>query len=317
MRKEGQRVSDDEFIQLFETHGPSGTANVLGIATRNVFVRRAKIEASRGIKIVSPKADNRARDYTPEYPARVPITLTNGIMLVGSDAHYWPGMASPAHRALVRLASELKPNAVVLNGDTVDGASISRHAPNGWERRPTLREELEAVEERTDEIRLAAGSASLLMTVGNHCMRFESRLANQAKEFDGIAGFKLKDHFPHWQFAMSFWVNDDVVIKHRFKGGVHATHNNALAAGKSIITGHLHSLKVSAYTDYNGTRYGVDTGTLADPCGPQFNYDEDNPKNHRSGFAVLTFHKGKLLMPELVRVIDESHAEFRGRVFQV
>lgn len=48
----------------------------------------------------------------------------------------------------------------------------------------------------------------------------------------------------------------------------------------------------------NGRRYGVDTGTLADPDGPQFvDYLEASPTNWASGFAVLTFHGGKLLPP--------------------
>jgi hypothetical protein len=111
---------------------------------------------------------------------------------------------------------------------------------------------------------------------------------------------------------------NDVCIKHRWKGGVHATHNNTLGAGTSIVTGHLHSLKVSAYTDYNGTRYGVDTGTLAEIDGDMFmNYTEDNPKNWRSGFAVLSFHKGKLLPPELVEVIEDGMVAFRGQVYEV
>jgi hypothetical protein len=113
-----------------------------------------------------------------------------------------------------------------------------------------------------------------------------------------------------------------VVVKHRFKGGIHATHNNTLWAGKTIVTGHLHSLKVTPLSDYNGTRWGIDTGTLADPAsntegGPQFHYNEDNPQNHRSGFIVLTFKDGQLLWPEVCNVIDQNHVSFRGEVIRV
>jgi hypothetical protein len=87
-----------------------------------------------------------------------------------------------------------------------------------------------------------------------------------------------------------------------------------------MVTGHLHSLKVTPYDDYNGTRWGVDTGTLAAKEGEQFvDYTEDNPRNWRSGFAVLTFHKGRLLWPEVVNVRDEEagEVEFRGRTYAV
>lgn len=108
------------------------------------------------------------------------------------------------------------------------------------------------------------------------------------------------------------------MVKHRFKNGVHATHNNTVNSGVSIVTGHLHSLKVTPFSDYHGTRFGVDTGTLADPSGPQFvNYTEANPTNWRSGFAVLTIHNGKLLWPELVHVIEPGKVEFRGVVLDV
>jgi hypothetical protein len=85
-----------------------------------------------------------------------------------------------------------------------------------------------------------------------------------------------------------------------------------------MVTGHLHSLKVTPYTDYNGIRYGVDTGTLADIYGPQFeNYLEQNPINWRSGFAVLTFKNGVLLMPELAMVHTKDTIQFRGEVINV
>jgi hypothetical protein len=108
------------------------------------------------------------------------------------------------------------------------------------------------------------------------------------------------------------------VIKHRYKGGAHAPFNNTITAGVSIITGHLHSQKVSPFSDYNGTRYGVDTGCLADPYHDAFqDYTEDNPKDWRSGFCVLTFHDGCLLPPELVTKWDEHHVYFRGSLHEV
>ena len=79
-------------------------------------------------------------------------------------------------------------------------------------------------------------------------------------------------------------------------------------------------MKVTPFSDYNGTRYGVDTGCLADPQGPQFlDYTEDNPKNWRSGFILLTFVDGKLLWPEIVAVstFKENHIEFRGKLIRV
>jgi hypothetical protein len=160
-------------------------------------------------------------------------------------------------------------------------------------------------------------NVKLLFTFGNHDVRFANRLAQHAPQFRDVQGFKLTDHIPDWEFCWSVWPTPDCIIKHRYKNGIHATHNNTVNAGVSIITGHLHSLKVTPFSDYNGCRYGVDTGTLAETDGPQFSYAEGNPSNHRSGFAVLNFFNGKLLWPELVHKFDEDMVEFRGEVIDV
>lgn len=39
--------------------------------------------------------------------------------------------------------------------------------------------------------------------------------------------------------------------------------------------------------------------------------------NWRQGFAVLTYHKGRLLWPELVHVCGENEIEFRGRLHKI
>lgn len=315
MPKGQKTCSDEEFIALFKEYGPTRTAKLLGAPERSVYRRRDSIERALGIKLSTPGNKSKRRDT--EYPQRVEVKIQDGVVMIGSDHHYWPDEISPAHRGFCILAKRLKPKIVLINGDAFDGARISRHPPIGWSNPPSLIDELLAVEARTDEIRKAAPGAALYWTIGNHDARFENKLALQAPEFAQVRGFALKDHFPHWKFCWSLWINDDVVVKHRFKGGVHATHNNTLNAGKSMFTGHLHSLKVTPFNDYNGTRFGGDSGTMANPYGPQFEYAEANPLNHRSGFLVLTFKNGKLLWPEIAAVIDEDHIQFRGEVIKV
>lgn len=249
---------------------------------------------------------------------REEVTLQSGVVLVASDGHYWPGEPSTAHRAFVRFCKKLKPSIVVFNGDVLDAPTISRHPPIGWDHAPDLRDELEACEERLNEIVKASGKAKRYWPLGNHDGRFETRLAQAAPEFKGVSGLSLSDRFPDWEPCWSLFINDSVVVKHRFKGGIHATHNNALWAGRTMVTGHLHSLKVTPLSDYSGTRWGIDSGTLADPTHPAFqDYTEDNPRNWRSGFVVLTFRDGRLLWPELVHVVKPGAVEFRGELIDV
>jgi len=313
------RSADQDFIDLFEAYGPHETARRLNINVRRVYDRRVKMEKKYGRQLTPPYHAGGGRyRHGIKHAGRIEIAIPNGEVLVGSDAHYWPGIVSTAHRAFVKLIKEIKPKAVIMNGDVMDGASISRHPPIGWESRPTVIQEIETCKERLEEISDAAGKdCRLIWPLGNHDARFETRLAQVAPEYAKVHGVHLQDHFPDWEPCWSTWINDNTVVKHRFKGGMHATHNNALWSGKSMVTGHLHSLKWNPIADYNGRRYGVDTGTMAEPDGPQFaDYTEDNPKNWCSGFAVLTYWQGRLLAPELAEVFDDGLVSFRGKVIE-
>jgi hypothetical protein len=283
------------------------------------------LEKKLRIKIIAPK-DTKVLLREGDSPVRLHLKIADGEVLIGSDSHYWPGEPSTAHRAFVHFCKERKQSlrAVIKNGDELDGATISRHAPIGWEKRPSLIEEIEVVKERLEEIEKVIGAACpLYWPLGNHDARFSTRLAHVAPEYARVYGVQLKDHFPFWKPCMSLFINDDVVVKHRMRGGIHATHNNTLNAGKTIITGHLHSLKITPLTDYNGTRWGVDCGTMLEPgidepWGAQsVNYTEDGPVNWRAGFVLLTFEKGRLLWPEQIWVSGKGEVQFRGRTIKV
>lgn len=272
---------------------------------------RLDVARRRGIK---PEVD--PVTFT-EFPNWLKVEIRNGTAIVGSDAHYWPRFVSTAHRAMVHFCEKFQPKVVAMNGDAMDFPGISRHASIGWEKRPTVEGEIEAAKQRMGELERAAPNAKRFWPLGNHDARFESRLAQVAPEYANVHGVHLKDHFPEWHPAWSVWINDSVVVKHRFKNGIHATHLGPLWAGKTMVTGHLHSLKATPLTDYNGTRWGVDTGTLADAFGPQFEYTEDNPRNHRSGFAALKFAGGEMLQPQLAMVVADGRIDFMGKIHEV
>jgi hypothetical protein len=294
-------------------------ASEIGTSERAIYSRRNAIEGRYNITLDTVLV----KDRVEPKPPRLDLGIQNGSVIIFSDAHFWPGIRTTAYDGLIWAIKNLENvKAVINNGDAFDGASISRFPRIGWDQTPSLIAELKACEialgEIEDESKRVNKNMKLMWPLGNHDARFENRLAANAPQYEHIHGFSLKDHFPEWQPCWSVWLNENVVVKHRWKGGIHATHANTVNSGVSMVTGHLHSLKVTPYDDYKGTRYGIDTGTLAEPSGPQFeNYLEHAPTNWRSGFAVLTFHKGVLLWPEVVKVFDKDHIEFRGQVIRV
>jgi len=317
------KVTDAEFIELWKTLGSATKiCKLIEIDVSAVHQRRRNIEKKYKIQLVAEDKSRGGRyshlQTDHNHAARHQLGIENGVVIVFSDAHFWPGIRTTAFKGLLWAIREFKPKAIINNGDAFDGASISRFPRVGWDTKPSIIQELKACEASLGEIEEEAGRAKLIWTLGNHDSRFENRLAANAAEFEGVAGFSLKDHFPAWLSCWACWPTEEVCVKHRFKGGIHATHNNTVNSGVSIVTGHLHSLKVTPFSDYNGNRFGVDTGTLANPNGPQFvDYLEDNPTNWRSGFAILTFFNGQLLWPELVHDFGDGCVEFRGKVIDV
>ena len=314
-------TTDKEFIEVWQRlKSAKKVAQELGVDPRNVHRRRKRLEELHGVSLETSKQGPLIK--TPDNPARKMLGIENGTVIVFSDAHFWPGIHTTAFKGLIWAIKEFQPKAIIANGDVFDGASISRYPRIGWDSTPSVIQELKACEialgEIEDTAKKVRHNTSLIWTLGNHDARFENRLAANAPQYEFVKGFTLKDHFPTWHPCWSCWPTEQVAVKHRWKGGVHATHNNTVNSGVSIVTGHLHSLKVTPFADYNGNRFGVDTGTLAEPNGPQFeNYLEDSPTNWRSGFAVLTFHNGRLLWPELVHKWAENQIEFRGKIYDV
>ena len=311
----GAKLSDDAWLDAWFAAGcsPTRMAEAAGHSERAITKRReALIRAGRDVPTLSanPAYDDDARAY----PMTRSLRVDDGVVLVGSDLHMQPGAIFPAFEAFVLACTILDPVAVILNGDLGDHANLSRHVRIGWSRRVPLAAELGAVQTALRRVRAACTrrrGTTFLRTVGNHDIRFDGRLSNCAPEFEGIAGARLSDHLPDWPESWRVHINDDVVVKHRFRGGVHAAWNNTMNAGMTVVTGHTHALEVKPKADYRGRRWGVQCGMLADPAHPQFDYAEGNPAEWCAGFVVLTFRGGRLLPPEVCEVRD-GFAMFRG-----
>ena len=323
MAKNKLPMDNEVFASEFSSIGAQGMATRYSVGIRNVFHRRRRAEEALGRDILLPAHLTKAK--TPRRYVRQVLTVEKDlVILVGSDAHYEINTVTTAHLAFVELAKQLQPDVIVLNGDLLDGASISRHAPNGWEERPTVEQELNAVKQRLTEIEKAAPSAKRHWTMGNHDARFDMKLADALPEYKGVPGFSLREQFPTWQFSTSLWVEGaerPIMIRHKPIGaGITGGHRTTLMSGTHTVSGHTHHQEAKPFSDYTGTRLGIQLGTMAEPHQPTFDYAEDAPKNWSSGFAVLTIKNNFLLQPEFVRVHGHHAAgeyEWRGDIHRV
>lgn len=318
-------VDEDRFIAIWnKSCSPTIVAQELGVTVRSVYDRRSRL-AQRGIVLpsITEKAGKyRADDLEVILSARKDVTrvkISDGVVLIGSDAHYSPGHVPVAHKAFCNLLYELGTNvkAVILNGDILDGGSASRHPRIRWHKAPTIKQELEAVQERLGDIeKIRPAGCELLRTYGNHCARFETRLANSVPEFEGVGGFLLRDHLPHWHDSLRIDINDDCVVIHDWHSGLHSGWNDVIKGGCHTVTGHTHELSAKAHKGFKNVHYGIKTGMLADEWQDEFAYRQGKPGfNWQSGFAVLTWRDGMLLHPEFCAVRDDGCAYFRGKLY--
>ena len=310
-------LSDEEFERIFNAEGAGGIVRLTGQLENGVYHRRRRLEKKLGRLLTAPSM------ASVNYPGMVPLDVINGQVIIASDLHIWPGDASTCLLALKKFVDDIKPAAVILNGDVMDFPKISRH-PQTWETAPDPIEEIEAAQDHLNDIvsRCKRG-AQKIWTIGNHDQRFEATIANAIPQYKGVKGVHLADHFSVWQKAMSVKINDHIesgrtVVKHRLAGGTHATYNNVKKAGTHIVTGHLHAQNVRSVSDYRSfDLYGVDTGCIADKEHRAFTYTENAPADWRSGFAILSYREGRLMMPELITKWDDEHVQFRGQLHRV
>lgn len=312
------KTSPEEFAKAWvdSDFSPERVARALGIHIRNVYARRNYLE-SVGFHLPSHTTVDQIDHFA--YKPREEIMVDNATAVIVSDRHKWPGDGvTAAESALLTLLPVIQPDIFIMNGDLFDGARLSRHPPLGWERKPDVAEELEACKGVLQSIEdlLLPGTAKFY-TIGNHCRRFDYKLALTASDYKGVSGFTLADHFTNWRMSWSVHINSGIVgghtvVKHKHRGGVTAARNNAMTSGVSIVTGHTHALTVTPVEDFRGRRWGIECGYLSHKFHPAFEYTEDGPSYARPGFVVLTWRAGVLLPPELVEVDDANVAWFRG-----
>ena len=152
-------VTDEEFIALWNKYqSPAKLALVIGVNVRAIYLRRRNLEVKHGLQL-SVKEGLPA--VVERHSHKINYDIDNGTVIVFSDAHFWDDSPTTAYRALIKFIQELNPKIVIANGDIFDGATNSRHASIGWEKKPSLIQELNACKTMMDGSRQCRNRCSV------------------------------------------------------------------------------------------------------------------------------------------------------------
>ena len=294
----------NEFARVWQKCGGHvrSVAEYLDITTRKVYERRRKVEGVLGIRLEASQPQKRGENFPTKNTVYIdeekPLTI-----LIGSDSHF-TDRVSDTFYLFCSAANKIKPDYIILNGDLWDFPSVSRFKRRGWDdHQPTVAEEIEYGQQNIGILEDAiSNKPKKLWTMGNHDIRFEQALANNAEFMEGLPYTTLKDFLPDWTAAVAIVFNRHLIVKHRANhAGIHGAFNNVRAAGCSGVTGHTHHLLARPYTDYRDVvRFWIECGTLQDIYSECFeNYMEGNYRNWQEGFAVVRL-EGQQVLPELV-----------------
>lgn len=240
-----------------------------------------------------------------------PYILKAKKLAVLSDIHVPYHSISALECALDKIAEE-KPDAILLNGDTIDMYSLSRFQKDP--RKRSVAYELQALNEFLDV--LQQFDAKIIYKLGNHCERYEHYLQHKAPELLGIPDFKFENLLKAGERKMDV-VGEKRIIKANKLNIIHGHEYPSVFSpvniarglymkGKvSAMQGHNHQTSEHTETDMNGK--SVTTWSLGCLCELNPAYMPLNKWNHGFGIVELSdnkedfhvknyrIHKGKIL----------------------
>jgi len=86
------------------------------------------------------------------YPRLVRKELPSTTWIIGSDLHIWEDEPPVIYKAFIKVAKSLKVDGIILNGDVIDGARISRHPSVRGSKAPKIEKEIEAAKKSEFEV---------------------------------------------------------------------------------------------------------------------------------------------------------------------
>ncbi len=225
----------------------------------------------------------------PDGQEQVKNTITvEGKVAVLSDIHLGVHDKQAIVSVLTYLKKE-KPDSIVLNGDIMDSAAISRH-PKG-QNTPKYLYELELCKNFLTAIRADYPYAKIYFKEGNHEDRLHRYIQEKVNELEGVVllnellDLKAKDitHVESTQFMRANKVF--IIHGHELKvsGGINPARSLLLKSFENTIMGHVHRTSFSSGKSIDGKT--IRTWTTGCLCKLSQSYMPHSASNH--GFAII------------------------------
>lgn len=249
----------------------------------------------------SPKSDY---EQVPEFI----IPKGNNRMLVLSDIHL-PYHDEQALDIAIDYGIKNKPNAIILNGDTMDMYQASRFIKD-----PTLRNLAGEIEMTREFIQALKNefSCPIYFKMGNHEDRWQNYLKVSAPELLGIPEFHLSSLLRFGEYGVTEIKSKQIIkagmltichgheMGHAIFSPVNPARGLYMKAKVSAICGHHHQTSEHSEKDMAGNV--VTTWSMGALCGLSPEYFPYNKWNH--GFAwVETDMSGEYEVKNL-RIVD-------------
>lgn len=221
-------------------------------------------------KIIAVDKELFIKDERPKNPynlpesdetSYVPYKLKANRVLLLSDIHI-PYHSIEALTTVFDFAKKEKPDAVLLNGDTLDFFGLSKFCKDPRKRH--FSQELSTFQEFMQILQKQFKTAKIYFKVGNHEERYQHFLFQKAKELVGVDEFELENIVKARANGIEF-ISDKRIIDanglniihgHEFASGFFSPVNVArglfLRGKTSAIQGHNHQSSEHTESDMNG-----------------------------------------------------------------
>jgi len=188
-----------------------------------------------------------------------PYVISQSRVLILSDLHF-PYQDNQSIKAAINYGKEMKANCILINGDLIDFATISRHEKD-WRHR-SVAHEFETVRSFLSELRRHFPKAKIVFKEGNHDERWEKWLFLKAPEIFDDSEFKLATRLRLPELKIDI-VQDKLPVKigkltvlhgHELQGGggVNPARATFLKTIDNVLIGHCHRSSQHTEPTLNG-----------------------------------------------------------------